>query len=281
MSRIFDALRKYEQERAGKKPAESGAGESQWPELLTSLDRPKADLDKVERVTCQPGPEQHILLQAGSHDVAAERFRVLRQKLQQLQQQRSIKKLLITSPAPREGKSSTSINLAATFSLASGRVLLICGDLRSPGVPRILGLPVTVGLAEALEGQLEWQSSLRHVNPLGIYYLAAGETKRNPVELLQGDKMRKLAAEAGELFDWVIIDAPPVNMFADAHCLAMVSDAVLLVARAGWTTPESFQEGLKALSDTFLAGVVFNCAEDATRRGYYSKYYRTHAAQKH
>lgn len=281
MSRIFDALRKYEQERAGKKAASNGTGESDWPELLTSLDQPKSDLDSVEHVTSRPGPEQHILLRLGSHEVAAEKFRVLRHRLQQMRQQRPIKKLLVTSAAPQEGKTSTAINLAATFSLSSPRVLLICADLRSPGVPRILGLPPMTGLAEALEGQLDWQTRVRLVDPLGVYYLATGQATRNPVELLQGDAMHKLAGEAADLFDWVIIDSPPINMFADAHCLAMVSDAVLLVARAGWTTPESFQEGLKVLSDTSLAGVVFNCAEDVTRRGYYSKYYRTHSEKEH
>ncbi len=281
MSRIFDALRKYEKEKSGKNAAPNGAIDFQWADLLTPLDQPKIDLKDVQHITSRPGPEEYVVIRPGSHIMAAEKFRVLRHRLQQMRQHRAIKKLLITSSQPQEGKTSVAVNLASTIALASPRVLLICGDLRSPGAPRVLGLPTMTGLADVLEGSLGWQACLRHIEPQGIYYLAAGQAKRNPVELLQGDMMRKLADEVAELFDWVIIDSPPVNMFADAHCLAMVSDAVLMVARAGRTTPESFQEGLKALADTPLAGVVFSCSENVTGRSYYSKYYKPRSQHDH
>ncbi len=115
MSRIFDAMRKFEQERAGKKAEPYGMEDWRWPDFLTSGEEPKRDLNNVEHVTSQPGPEQHILLRLGSHEVAAEMYRVLRHRLQQLRQQRTLKKLVITSPAPQEGKTSTAINLATTL----------------------------------------------------------------------------------------------------------------------------------------------------------------------
>jgi capsular exopolysaccharide synthesis family protein len=272
VSRIFDALRKYEQERAAKQPGAVGEGKTHWPELLDSLDRAEVDLSAVPRVTCVPDEQEHVIVARNGRNSACERFRLLRHKLQQMSQTRAMKKVLITSTSPQEGKTAVAVNLAATFALSSARSLLIEGDMRNPGVARLLKVQPNPGLADVLENRCSLGTALRYVDPLGVYYLAAGKATRNPVELLQSPKMNEVISEAAQVFEWVVLDSPPLKLFADAHCLATISDAVLLVVRMGQTTPEALEEGVRILADTSLTGIVLNGVEDRKVDSYYTYY---------
>ncbi len=272
MSRIFDALRRAERERAGKSAGVTAGDEPRWHELTTPLEGLSESLKRVQPLVCRLSPDDHIVLPSQNRNFGVEKFWMLRHLLQQLRGDRAMHKLLITSSIPKEGKTLVAVNLATTLAIASSRVLFIDADMRNPVAHRPLGHPSLPGLADVLEGRAELLAALRRADPLGFYYLAAGHATTNPVELLQGPKLRELMAQVTALFDWVVLDSPPLSVFADAHCLASVADAVLFVVRSGLTTPESLQEGLKGLAGAHLAGVVMNASEEADRDGYYSAY---------
>jgi tyrosine-protein kinase Etk/Wzc len=121
-----------------------------------------------------------------------EKFRYLGHRLQQLRSKRTLSRVLVTSAIPKEGKTVVSVNLAAVLARSSSRVLLIDADMRQANVRGLLGEPSRTGLADLLEGRETLSSALRFIDLLGIFYLPAGFPSSNPVELLQGQRMRDL-----------------------------------------------------------------------------------------
>lgn len=273
MSRIFDALRRFEQEKSGQPlgmpPVEERRRRSPVPPAEAPLPLP----EQVAHLQVRAGLENHVVAHLGGQEAGAEKFRVLRHKLQQLRQQRPLKKILITSAIPQEGKTLISINLATTLALSSTRVLLIDGDLRSQSVHHVLGLEPLPGLAEVLAGEAEFLKALHCTDPLGVYYLPAGHTSRNPVELFQAKQMTELIAQAARLFEWIVLDSPPLNPFADAHCLATVADGVLLVQRMGLTPRPALQQAMESLAGVRVLGALLNGCNESQPEEYYSYYY--------
>jgi capsular exopolysaccharide synthesis family protein len=273
MSRIFDALRRSERERAGHNPGPS-TGDENWQDLVTSMENRPEPFAKLEHIQCRLTPESHIVVQSHSQHAAAEKFRVLSHRLHLMRQRRPLSRLLVTSAVPREGKTVISINLAVTLARTSSRVALVDADLRQPGVMRTLGLQPMPGLAEFLEDGLDLASAFKIADPLGLYYLPAGKPSANPVELLQSPRMVELITQTSAAFDWVIFDSPPLNPFADAHRLAHLTDGVVLVVRSGVAPREGVLQGLAALEGAYVAGVVLNATEQSNQDSYYYYYYR-------
>ena len=273
MSGIFDAVRRSEQPNEGNASNRSSAGGNRGQEMLTSLGSQPESFDLVERVLCQPSPEEHVVTTGENHMVGAEKFRVLCHRLRQIRRQRALHSLLITSATPREGKTFVALNLAAILACGSSRVLLVDADMRHPGIHRTLRLPSLPGLADFLEGRIELPTAFRRVDPLGIYYLSSGSPSSNPVELLQKPKLREWMGQMVAVFDWVVLDSPPLDLFADARYLAIVADAVLLVVREGVTSREDAEQGLAALEGAFVPGVVFNASTSSDHERYYDSYY--------
>ena len=204
-----------------------------------------------------------------------ERFHLFDHRLRSLRQTKPLCTLLITSSVPKEGKTLTAINLSVILSASAQSVLLIDGDLRRPSVGSTLGIGERSGLAECLQGETSVLEHVAYLPDLGIYYLAAGHAVRNVGELLQRPAMRNLLGEAGSLFEWVIVDSPPIMPFADPHCLSALVDGTLLVVRCGMTTNALLKRSLEALDErAFVAGVVLNGCEDRRRHSYYG-YYRS------
>jgi capsular exopolysaccharide synthesis family protein len=273
MSRIYEALQKSEAKRA------SGA-------LVSS---PLADeiLDAAEQETMASAPRQggftslRLSIPYGSHlvaltqkeSLAAEKFRYLGVKLRQLQQGRNLKKILIGSTLPEEGKSMVSANLAATLARRQQqKVLLIEGDLRRPVLAQRLGHIGLEGLAEWL---IEGQSPLPNIYQLenaGFCLIPAGSPPENPLELMQPDRLQGLLSRLSVLFDWIIIDAPPLLPLADATVWSKLSDGVLLVVREGKSEKRYLQRGLSAVDPKSLIGVVINSCSNTDHKDYYSRY---------
>lgn len=224
--------------------------------------------------------EDRIAGAGENHDFGAEKFRFLCYRLKQLRQKRPLRSVLVTSAVSKEGKTVVATNLALSLARSSKRVALIDADLRQPGVKGVLGLSSLPGLAEYLEGERELTASVRRLNPFGIYFLPAGKASSNPYELLQGPRMQELLKLMVPAFEWIVIDSPPLVPFADAHCLASVADAALLVLRPGVSPRESVQQGLAALNGAHIAGVVLNASDDSRQDQYYYRYYPSSASSK-
>jgi receptor protein-tyrosine kinase len=230
-------------------------------------------LEKAATIVCPVVPKNRIVGCRQDYEFGAEKFRFLRHRLAQLRQRRPVSKVLVTSSVPKEGKTLVAINLAVSLARSSRRVALFDADLRHPSAQSALGLPPMVGLAEFLEGRADLESAIRRVEPLGFYYLPAGKASGNPFELLEGSRMRELVSLATTAFEWVVIDSPPLIPFADAHHLAVLADAVLLVARPRITPRDTLRQVLRALDGVQVAGVVLNASDDKRQDDYYYHYY--------
>ena len=179
-------------------------------------------------------PKITSIMDAGT--IPGEQFRFLRARLSLLQRQQGFKKLLITSSIPDEGKTFVACCLAGILAQEHGkRVLLIDADLRMPQTAKELGLEQEgqlAGLSQILQRTHTLKECLIKLSGMEFFYLAPGEIPQNPSELLASDTLEHVIQESAQLFDWIIIDAPPALNVADPAHLAPLCDTVLLVVRA-------------------------------------------------
>ena len=245
------------------------------PEQSEPLQIALASFDEIEHITCTMAPESRMVMPGGGQITVLERLRVLEHRLKHLRITRPFKRILVTSAAPREGKTVVAVNLAATLARTSSRVLLIDADMRRSGIARALGLNPQLGLPEVLKGKLTAQETMRLVDPLNFFFLGAGESNcgEDQGDLLQTTRAHELFQQLGDRFDWIIVDSCPLLPFSDAHRLAAMTDAVLLVTRAEVTTRTDLQDALAALTSYHLLGIILNGSDDGREKGYYS-YYR-------
>jgi capsular exopolysaccharide synthesis family protein len=212
--------------------------------------------------------------------LAAENFRFLAVRLRQLQQSRPLKKVLITSAIPREGKTMVAANLACTLARrAQQRTLLVEGDLRRPSLSQMFGLSKMSGICEWLQGESGPSASIYHLEGPGLWILPAGSTPRNPLELMQSGRLSTLMDQLTAWFDWIIIDSPPVLPLADTSVWTRLVDGILLVTRQGTTEKHQLQRGLEAIEPTKLIGALLNCSINTAHSDYYYHYGPSAASQ--
>lgn len=201
--------------------------------------------------------------------VATEAFRLLRANLRYFNVDRQVRSVLVTSAAPRDGKTTVSWNLVIAEAQSGKRVLLIEADLRRPTLARDHKIGVTAGLSSVLAGMQSMEEAtvsrplLRTSGEGGqtkLDILYAGPTPPNPSELLESARMRDLLQEAEELYDLVVIDTPPATIVADAIPLFQEVDAVIVVSRLNHSerdAAEALREQLERLEAPVL-GLVIN-----------------------
>jgi capsular exopolysaccharide synthesis family protein len=166
----------------------------------------------------------------------AEAYRSLRTSLQFSTDEGVPRTLLVTSSSPTEGKSTTALALARNFAQLGQRVLLIDTDLRNPSLHRVLGEPNAVGLSNHLAGSAVAREVVRPLADLPtLHIVTSGPLPPNPAELLAGPKLLAFLAMAGERYDQIILDGPPVMGLADAPIVASIASGTLLVIEAGST----------------------------------------------
>jgi capsular exopolysaccharide synthesis family protein len=190
----------------------------------------------------------------------AEAYRSFRTALQFSTDHGAPKTLVVTSPRPGEGKSTTAIALAVNFAQLGMRVLLIDADMRNPSAHRILKRDNAVGLANYLAGVAMAPDAFQKTDIPGLTFMATGPLPPNPAELLAGPKMVTLVSHAGESYDVVIIDAPPILGLADAPLLASIAAGTLLVLGSGETRRGVVKASLKRLhfARARVVGAVLN-----------------------
>lgn len=164
----------------------------------------------------------------------------------------------ITSPSPGDGKSTTSANLAISLAQIGKRVLLVDCDMRLPTVASKFRVPATPGLSDFLVGQARIEETVRTVDAFGIGVLPAGNIPPDPTSLLEAKQLESLFAAFRNIYDYVIVDLPPVTAVPDAAILSRYMDGYLLAIREKKTNHRSVAEMLKQLqiADANILGFV-------------------------
>jgi len=253
--------------------------------LREVLDTTLTSAEELQRVANSPvlglipfdvgAKEAPLLVQARTRNSPrSEAFRQLRTNLQFIDVDHPPRVIVVTSPVPNEGKSTTCANLAVMLAQAGIRTLLLEGDLRRPRVVDYLGLEGAVGLTDVLVGRADLGDVVQTWGSDGLSVLASGSIPPNPSELLGSQNMITLLGRLEGSFDVILIDAPPLLPVADGAILAAKSDGALLVVRHGVTTRPQAQAAVQALEsvDARLLGTVFNMVPTRGSDGYYYSY---------
>jgi capsular exopolysaccharide synthesis family protein len=297
MSRIHDALKKAEQEKAAGLVAEGVAGprrairyvappsdvqperaggQARKPGQLLREDPVKVGLLKTLEERCRqctwaPHPNLNLFMEAKNHPPGAEEFRSLRSRLYLTRAQQPLRKLLITSALPEEGKTFASLNLSLVMAQQPQcRVLLIDADLRLPQIYRLLGAPATPGLSDYLDGTVDEFAIVQQGALQNFYFIPSGKLVPNPSELIGNGRLQVLLNRLAPAFEWVILDSPPVIPVSDARLLAGMCDGTLLLVRAGQTPFDLARKACMEFRDRGLLGVVLNGVQVTSN---YSNYY--------
>lgn len=228
---------------------------------LDELDEHREDdVDGAERLLRLGLHDQFLLARNAPHSMAVEGLRSVRAALHFTLRAAPDKVVAVTSPTSGAGKTFASVNLAVLFAEAGQRVLLIDADLRRGKVANWFDLPVDVGLAEVLAGQVPLAEAVQRTVVNGLSVLPAGVPPANPSELLMHPAMTACLQMCRERFDLVLVDTSPVLAVADATFVANLAGSTLLVLRADTTLPEHVDETLKRLgrADARLLGGILN-----------------------
>jgi capsular exopolysaccharide synthesis family protein len=288
MSRIHEALKKAEQERALSQPGTLPegtvvrdapleverviAGASALATGVAPALTADSALAQIRRTNWHPDPKTMLFFSGEEHSAGMEEFRTLRSRLYQARAKQPFSKVLITSALPKEGKSFTAANLAQVIVRQHGRrVLLIDADLRNPQLHQVLGAEPGPGLSDYLQAELDEFSIIQRGPMENLFLIPAGRDSGNPAELVANGRLKFLLSRLDPIFDWIIIDSPPAALVSDAGLLAYYCDGVLLVVRSNATPVEAARKAKQEFADRNVLGVVLNGITPGSSP--YSQYY--------
>ena len=178
----------------------------------------------------------------------------------------------VTSSMRGEGKSTTSVNLSYVLAEKGSRVLLIDGDLRLPSVAKKLEIDNIPGLADLLRGRGAKMDEFRSHMLDNWYVLPAGTIPPNPSELLGSGRMANVLNQLRQMFDYIVIDLPPVNLVSDAISISSLISGLIVVIREDYTEKKELENCFRQLklSNVNILGCVMNGTKSGS--GAYSKY---------
>jgi capsular exopolysaccharide synthesis family protein len=202
-----------------------------------------------------------------------EAYKSLRTNLQFASISSNIKKILVTSSIPGEGKTTVALNLALTLAENGHKVLLIDADLRKPYIHKYLNISAKNmgGLTSLLAGITSIENSIAYLSDLGISVMISGPIPPNPTELLGSRKLENIIELLCKDYDYIILDTPPVSVVTDAAIVSRLVDGVLFVIRQGFTT---YGEAIQAKENLIkvnanVIGCVYNALEGEKSNKYY------------
>lgn len=165
---------------------------------------------------------------------ASEAYRTLRTNIIYSSFDKELKKILVTSSGPSEGKSTIVCNLAFTASEANKKVLILDCDLRKPSIHKKFGISNTVGLTNYLLGETDFESSIEKYND-NLHVMTSGTIPPNPVQMLSSNKLKEFIKSVEDIYDDIFIDSPPVLAATDAQILSTLCDGVVLAVASEQT----------------------------------------------
>lgn len=311
MSRIHEALKKAEQERASgagadmplpsteNAPGDVPAANDAVLEFESREDLPRregpisatpvmmpvaAPLEYLRfddlRKRCahpewNPDPNVNVFANPTLSEHGAEQFRTLRSRLYQSRTHQPLRSLLVTSSVPGEGKTFVTVNLAqAIVRQPDRRAIIIDADLRCARVHTLLGAPAAPGLTDYLRGEADELKVVQFGPEGNLCLIPGGNEVTNPSELLSNGRLGVLIERLAPVFDWIILDSPPCLPVADSSILAGICEGVLLVVKSGSTPSAVAQRARQELQTRNIVGVVLNNVGEAHM--YNSEYYHAY-----
>ncbi len=217
----------------------------------------------------QPDERENAVIDKNTDFSIKEAYKTLRTNIMfSLANDGKNKIIVVTSAVPGEGKSTTILNLAITFSQIGSKVLVIDGDLRKPKIHKYLGISNNKGLSGILGGFAKVEETIVKTK-YGFDCITAGSVPPNPSELIGSAMLVDILKELNEKYDYVFIDSPPVTVVSDTLTVAAMSDGVLLVARSNYTPKSLLKQSINNIKITKakVIGVVVN-AVDTKKRAY-------------
>lgn len=207
---------------------------------------------------------------------AAECCRSIRTNILFAAAERQMKSITVSSPRPREGKTTTTIYLGTIMAQSGQKVLLIDTDLRRPRLHKSLGVSRERGLTSLLLGDSNYDDVIKSTEVPNLFVLPCGPLPPNPAELLLTKRFKTVLDELSERFDRILLDSPPLLAVTDGVVLSRVSDGVILVAQAGKTFRDDVAMAARQLRDVNapILGTILNIIDITDRRygGYYYAY---------
>lgn len=235
-----------------------------------SMFKRKKNVDSEQSFTAQ----RRMLLGPNSSFYIQEAYNTLRTNIRFAIPGEGCKRLCLTSGLASEGKSTTILNLAISFAETGSRILLIDADMRRPSLARLLIEKVSPGLSNVIVGFCKPEDAIRkNVRP-NLDVLFSGDTPPNPLELLGSPRMKQLIDELSLVYDYILIDTPPVSIVSDACEIANITDGVLFLVRQNESDKESVIRGVKQLelSNSRLLGFVMNGVLTEGKKSYKYNY---------
>jgi polysaccharide biosynthesis transport protein len=244
------------------------------PEDLKQLGLPF--LGMVPNVEARPGaPAVRSPALKHPEGAVAEAYRVLRTNLLFSTAADGSRALLVTSPNPGEGKTTTAANLAGSLAQNGAKVLVVDADLRRPTLHQHFGIQRAPGLSDLIVGKYQPSDVVQGSRIRGVHVIPCGYVPPNPAELLGSPTMREIVKALKTRYDWVIIDTPPILAMADTPVLCPHVDGVVLVVAAEMSGRPALQRALDQITSAGgkLMGVVLNKVDLRRNSYYYSQYY--------
>jgi receptor protein-tyrosine kinase len=240
-------------------------------------------LDKIEIIPFTPAPDASLLDTARPSEAPGEEFRSLRTRLNHLQSLQPIHSLVITSSSPAEGKSFTATNLALAQSQLEGNLTLLADfDFRRPVVHNLFQMQRSPGITDYLRGKAKLEECIKRLEGSNLCILPAGEAVLNPLELLNLPEVKILLDRLPSVFNWLILDTPPLLFAADANLLSTLTHGLVIVVRIGVTTIDTVTRAIGSLCRNNMLGVVVNGAHKGelySKYTYYHSYYYSKPAE--
>jgi receptor protein-tyrosine kinase len=241
-------------------------------------DESRSDPSVLKAARADLGFNERLVIHERVMPVSVEQYRRVAAILHHLQVEKGTKVIMVASAQPGEGKTLTAANLALTLSESyRRRVLLIDADLRRPALDAVFRVPRANGLSDVLRA--DDGSPLRALQLSDcLSLLPGGKPEADPMAGLTSGRMRQVVEEAALSFDWVVLDTPPVALLSDAHLLAAMAEAVVLVVSAGRTPLAAVQRAIDTFGRERIVGVLLNRVEEGALKDahYYHSRYAEH-----
>ncbi|MBX3260032.1 MAG: polysaccharide biosynthesis tyrosine autokinase [Labilithrix sp.] len=228
---------------------------------------------RARRIKTELAPE--LLVHERPASGTAEAARSLRTNLMFMNPDRPYRRLLVTSAAPAEGKTTVAVSIAISLAQGGQRVCIIDCDLRRPRLHRIFGRAGDVGLMNAIVGEATIEEVAKPTVVPNLSCIPCGPIPPNSADVVASERFKHLLDELGERFDRIVLDSPPVVAVTDSAILSTLVDGVILVVRAFKTTFGLARSGLRTLRDVDapIAGAVLNAVNLDRHEYYYQRYY--------